>query len=262
MPPLIGFEGQLQQIRESQAPQPGSQRCEQQPTSFASDMAPVQQRCGSGRRLPEDNDSSGSLKQDIQQLSEYGGGTLGKRQSANDLQDDGQDDSQDPDGGRDSSNKLKKNNRMNCKDYQEDNDFNLSDLDEEQRKELVELEMQIEKDSLTRGERRRLQNKRNVLKAKIKKELETEGHKSTISKLQKRLFQLKKMVNQTSHYKEQRDALREENKILKKQLREVNDRIKKTKEQRRVYQTQILQQGNIVNQPNSFNTFDRQECDQ
>lgn len=102
-----------------------------------------------------------------------------------------------------------------------------------------------------------MQNKRNVLKAKIKKELETEGHKSTISKLQKRVVQLKKVVNQTSHYKEQRDALREENKILKKQLREVNERIKKTKEQRRVYQTQILQQGNIVNQPNSFTTFNR-----
>jgi hypothetical protein len=51
------------------------------------------------------------------------------------------------------------------------------------------------------------------------------------------VLQLKKMVGTTSHYKEQRDALREENKILKKQLREVNDRIKKTKEQRRVYQT-------------------------
>jgi hypothetical protein len=47
---------------------------------------------------------------------------------------------------------------------------------------------------LTRGERRRLQNKRNVLKAKIKKELETEGHKHTISKLQKRVIHLKKMV--------------------------------------------------------------------
>ena len=43
--------------------------------------------------------------------------------------------------------------------------------------------MQIEQANLTRGERRRLQNKRNVLKAKIKKELETEGHKHTISKL-------------------------------------------------------------------------------
>ena len=34
----------------------------------------------------------------------------------------------------------------------------------------MDLELQIENDQLTRGERRRLQNKRNVLKAKIKKE--------------------------------------------------------------------------------------------
>ena len=69
------------------------------------------------------------------------------------------------------------------KSYQEDEDLNLSDLEEDQRRELLELEMQIENENLTRGERRRLQNKRNVLKAKIKKELETENHKSKISKL-------------------------------------------------------------------------------
>mgnify|MGYP001342956055 FL=1 len=106
----------------------------------------------------------------------------------------------------------------------------MSDLDEDQRKELVELEMQIEQANLTRGERRRLQNKRNVLKAKIKKELETEGHKHTISKLQKRVIHLKKMVEQGMHYKEQRDALREENKILKKRLKEVTDKIRHAKE--------------------------------
>lgn len=48
---------------------------------------------------------------------------------------------------------------------------------------MEELESHIDNESLTRGERRRLQNKRNVLKAKIKKELETENHKSKISKL-------------------------------------------------------------------------------
>ena len=50
--------------------------------------------------------------------------------------------------------------------------------------------------------------KTEALKAKIKKELETEGHKSKISKLQKRVLQLKKAASQGSHYKEQRDALR------------------------------------------------------
>lgn len=32
------------------------------------------------------------------------------------------------------------------------------------------------------------------------------------------------------HYKEQRDALREENKILKKRLKEVTDKIRQAKE--------------------------------
>ncbi len=59
----------------------------------------------------------------------------------------------------------------------------MSDLEDDQRKELQDLESQIENENLTRGERRRLQNKRNVLKSKIKKELETENHKSKISKL-------------------------------------------------------------------------------
>lgn len=145
-------------------------------------------------------------------------------------------------------------NRGGGKAFPEDQEFNLSDLEEDQRKELLDLEMQIEKENLTRGERRRLQNKRNVLKAKIKKELETEGHKSKISKLQKRVLQLKKLAGQGSHYKDQRDALREENRLLKKQMRDLHIRIKQMKEQRQVYQTQILQQGNIVNQPNAFNT--------
>ena len=42
------------------------------------------------------------------------------------------------------------------KSYQEDEDLNLSDLEEDQRRELLELEMQIENENLTRGERRRL----------------------------------------------------------------------------------------------------------
>ena len=108
----------------------------------------------------------------------------------------------------------------------------MSDLEEEQKKELLDLEMQIEKDNLTRGERRRLQNKRNVLKAKIKKELETEGHKSKISKLQKRVLHLKKQVQQGTHYRDQRDALREENRLLKKELKELGGRVEQLKDQR------------------------------
>lgn len=117
---------------------------------------------------------------------------------------------------------LKKNlvERVNNKEYQEDNDLALSDLEENQRKELLDLEMQIESENLTRGERRRLQNKRNVLKAKIKKELETEGHKQKISKLQKKLLSYKKEVSLASTYKRQRDALREENTLLQKKISE------------------------------------------
>jgi hypothetical protein len=42
------------------------------------------------------------------------------------------------------------------KSFQEDEDLNMSDLEEDQRRELLELEMQIENENLTRGERRRL----------------------------------------------------------------------------------------------------------
>lgn len=46
--------------------------------------------------------------------------------------------------------------KMTAKPFQEDEDLNLSDLEEDQRRELLELEMQIENENLTRGERRRL----------------------------------------------------------------------------------------------------------
>lgn len=44
---------------------------------------------------------------------------------------------------------------MNQK-YKKDNDLNLSDLEEEQRNELIDLEDKIENGNLSRGERRRL----------------------------------------------------------------------------------------------------------
>ena len=81
-------------------------------------------------------------------------------------------------GGKDATKNKKIHN------YQVDEEINLSDIeDKEKKRELVELEFQIDNDDLTRGERRRLQNKRNVLRAKIKKELETEGHKGKIYRL-------------------------------------------------------------------------------
>lgn len=102
----------------------------------------------------------------------------------------------------------------------------MSDLDDDQRLELQELEKQIENEGLTRGERRRLQNKRNVLKAKLKKELETENHKQKISKLQKKVLYQKKIIEQRQHYKLQRDALKEENIVLKKKLKQAHDKVK------------------------------------
>ena len=63
-------------------------------------------------------------------------------------------------------------------------DINLSDLDDDNlKREFFDLELQIDNESLTRGERRRLQNKRNLLKTKIKKELESESHKVKIYRL-------------------------------------------------------------------------------
>ena len=46
---------------------------------------------------------------------------------------------------------------------------------------------------------------------------------------------MKKQVDQGIHYKKQRDMLREENKLLNKKLKEVNDKIRQAKEQRKVY---------------------------
>lgn len=54
-------------------------------------------------------------------------------------------------------------------------DFNLSDIeDEENKRKLLELDLKINCETLTRGERRKLQNQRNVLRAKIKKMFQQE----------------------------------------------------------------------------------------
>ena len=117
--------------------------------------------------------------------------------------------------------------------YNDDNDINLSDLeDEDQKRELMDLELQIENDQLTRGERRRLQNKRNVLKAKIKKELETEGHKAKIYRLQKKVLHQKRQLDQSQRYKLQRNELKNQLKEIKKKLEESEKKIKHYREQR------------------------------
>lgn len=155
------------------------------------------QKQGSNKKANDaDKESIGSLVKGIQKLSDYCANDSAKQSKSKEkhikFKDDGSDawdEKVDP-----KTNQLKGTapKPKDKKEYGEDNDINLSELDEDQRKELVDLEMQIEQANLTRGERRRLQNKRNVLKAKIKKELETEGHKHTISKLQKRVILLKK----------------------------------------------------------------------
>ena len=58
--------------------------------------------------------------------------------------------------------------QFNKKQFEEDHQMDLSQLSEPTRIELIQLETQLDKDNLTRGERRRIQNKRNKLKARIK----------------------------------------------------------------------------------------------
>ena len=78
---------------------------------------------------------------------------------------------------------MNENYDVNHQEYKKDNDINLSDLEDDQRKELLDLEHKIDNKDLSRGERRRLQNRRNVLKAKFKKELHMESHITKITKL-------------------------------------------------------------------------------
>ena len=52
--------------------------------------------------------------------------------------------------------------------FEQNNKMNLSQLSDDTRKEIIELEMKLESTTLTRGYRRQLQNKRNKMKARIK----------------------------------------------------------------------------------------------
>ena len=124
--------------------------------------------------------------------------------------------------------------------YVQEDDIKLSDLeDEDQKRELLDLELQIENEALTRGERRRLQNKRNVLKAKIKKELESETHKTKIYRLQKKLLHQKKTLDKYYVYKPQRDDLKKALKEHKLRLEETSVKMQQYRLQRNGYYNQI-----------------------
>lgn len=68
--------------------------------------------------------------------------------------------------------------------FEEDNDMDMSQLSENKRTELIKLEVQLNDPQLTRGQRRRLQNKRNKLKAKIKASLNTDSSEQKFAELQ------------------------------------------------------------------------------
>lgn len=61
--------------------------------------------------------------------------------------------------------------------------MDFDQLSEHTRVELIKMEMQLDDDNLTRGQRRRLQNKRNKLKAKIKTFQLTDNHHSKYDEL-------------------------------------------------------------------------------
>lgn len=52
-----------------------------------------------------------------------------------------------------------------------------------------------------------------------------ESQITKISKLQKKILYQKKIIEQSQHYKVQRDALREENKAVKKELEDAQIKI-------------------------------------
>ena len=113
----------------------------------------------------------------------------------------------------------------------EDTEINLSDLeDQDQKDKILELDEQIKNSSLTRGERRRIQNKRNVLRAKIKKDLENDSHLATIEKLQKKVLDQKKKLDKAHYYQLQRDALKKSAIALRKQLKASRARVMRYKD--------------------------------
>ena len=70
-----------------------------------------------------------------------------------------------------------------------DDALDYSKIPPEQLEELQQLEYVINQDLLTRGEKRKLQNKRNILKAKLRRDQESNNQKEIIIELQKKLNQ-------------------------------------------------------------------------
>ena len=68
-----------------------------------------------------------------------------------------------------------------------DDALDYSKIPHEQLEELRQLEYVINQDALTRGEKRKLQNKRNILKAKLRRDQESNNQKEIIIELQKKL---------------------------------------------------------------------------
>ena len=74
-------------------------------------------------------------------------------------------------------------------------DLELSDVDDEdQKRELMDLELQIKDQNVPKADRKRLLNRRSFLKSKIKKQLESESTKSKILRLQKKVYYQKQMI--------------------------------------------------------------------
>jgi uncharacterized membrane protein YheB (UPF0754 family) len=74
-----------------------------------------------------------------------------------------------------------------------------------------------------------------VLRAKIKKELEQEGQKGKIYRLQKKIVSQKRQLDQSLFYKIQRDAMKAKIKKYKKAIEEANGLINKYRLQRNAF---------------------------
>ena len=96
--------------------------------------------------------------------------------------------------------------------------MDLSQLSEDTRRELVDLEIQLASNTLTRGSRRQLQNKRNKLKARIKANLLTGEQEAKLAELKIEEKELKAILEETQYNREHVKSLKMEQTILKAQL--------------------------------------------
>ena len=87
---------------------------------------------------------------------------------------------------------------------------NSDDSADSYNKEMVNLEKLLTNKQITKGEKRRIQNRRNVLKAKIRDKLENRKNVEAISALRKEFKKNKVFLDRNFEYKEQITVLREE----------------------------------------------------